>query len=195
MTESQADQPSRQLSAIRVALVLNVLMAGVGIALGIFGRSLGIFADALDMAADGSGYGLSLLAEGRPRLQRLAARWIGVTLIVLGLGILIEAFRRWIWGGTPLGPVMMAYSVIAFCVNVYVMTRLNRFKQNGVHLNAIYLCTRVDILANIALFVSGGVVWLTGWRWFDPLVAVLIAAFVFHESREIFEQAEESEES
>jgi len=194
MNGSQHDQDRQHLAAIRIALLLNVLMAGVGAGVGIYGRSLGILADALDMAADGAGYGLAWLAQDRPRLRRVAARWIGVALLLLGLGILVEAIRRWIYGGEPVGPVMMGYSLVSFSVNLYVLVRLARVRHGGIHLNASYLCTRADVLANVALFVSGGVVWFTSWQWFDPLAAVVIAAFVFHESREVFEQAREDEE-
>jgi cation diffusion facilitator family transporter len=195
MNRSQHEHDSPRLAAVRIALLLNILMAGVGTGLGIYGRSLGILADALDMAADGFGYGLAWLALDRPRLRRVAARWIGGALALLGLGVLAEAIRRWFWGGEPLGPVMVGYSLVSFSVNLYVLVRLARFRRGGVHLNASYLCTRADVLANMALFLSGAVVWITDWQWFDPFAAVVIAAFVFHESWEIFEQALESGES
>lgn len=195
MNGPQQIQDRQRLAAVRVALLLNISMAGVGLALGIYGRSLSILADALDMVADGSGYGLAWLAQDRPRLRRIAARWIGVALALLGLGILIEAIRRWFLGGEPQGPVMIAYSLISFSVNVYVLVRLRRVRHGGIDLNASYLCTRADVLANIALFTAGGVVWLTTWHWFDPLTAVIIAAFVFHESWEVFEQTREPVES
>lgn len=194
MNGAEHGQGREHLAAIRVALLLNILMAGVGAGFGIYGRSLGILADALDMAADGAGYGLAWLAQDRLRLRRVAARWIGVALLLLGLGILVEAVRRWIYGGEPLGPVMMGYSLVSFSVNLYVLVRLARVRHGGIHLNASYLCTRADVLANAALFVSGAVVWFTTWQWFDSLAAVVIAAFVFHESWEVFEQAREDEE-
>jgi cation diffusion facilitator family transporter len=193
MNGPQHDQVPQRLAAVRIALLLNILMAGVGTGLGIYGRSLGILADALDMAADGAGYGLAWLAQDRPRLRRVAARWIGGALVLLGLVILAEAVHRWFGGGEPLGPVMMGYSLVSFSVNLYVLVRLARVRHGGVHLNASYLCTRADVLANVALFISGGVVWFTHWHWFDLLAAIIIAAVVFHESWEIFEQTRESE--
>lgn len=194
MNESKHDQGPQRRAAVRTALLLNILMAGVGTSLGIYGRSLAILADALDMAADGFGYGLAWLAEDRPRLRRVTARWIGSALVLLGLGILVEAVRRWFRGSEPLGPVMMAYSLLSFSVNLIVLVRLARVRHGGVHLTASYLCTRADVLANVALFLSGGVVWLTGWQWLDPIAAIFITGFVFYESWEIFEKARESGE-
>lgn len=194
MNEPRHDPDRQRRAAVRIAFLLNILMAGVGTGLGIYGRSLGILADALDMVADGTGYGLAWLAQDRPRFRRVAARWIGGALVLLGLGILAEAVYRWFGSSEPLGLVMMGYSLVSFCINLYVLTRLARVRHGGIHLNAGYLCTRADVLANVALFVSGAVVWFTGWHWFDLLAAVIIAAIVFHESWEIFEQARETGE-
>jgi len=84
MNGTRPDHDRQHLAAIRIALLLNILMAGVGLGLGIYGRSLGILADALDMAADASGYGLAWWAQDRPRLRRIAARWIGGPCSCLG---------------------------------------------------------------------------------------------------------------
>jgi Co/Zn/Cd efflux system component len=63
-------------------------------------------------------------------------------------------------------------------------------RGGGVHLDAGYLCTRADVIANLAVFASGAVVWATRWRYADLLVAVGIAVFVFNEAREILARAD-----
>ncbi len=175
---------------VKVALALNALLFAVGLGAGLYAGSTGILADALDMLCDASGYALALLAIGRSaHFKRLSARWTGWTLALLGALIVAEAIRRWIMGSQPLGPVMAGYSVLSFCVNVYVMTRLAKVRGGGVHLNASYLCTRADVLANVALFVSGMLVWSTGLSVLDALVGMGIALLVFHEAREILADA------
>jgi Co/Zn/Cd efflux system component len=84
---------------------------------------------------------------------------------------------------------MMGYAVVAFMVNVYVLVRLARMRDGGVHLDAGYLCTRADVIAKLAVFASGAVVWATHWRYADLLVAVGIAGFVFNEALEILARA------
>lgn len=187
-------QAERQV--VRTALILNGLMFAIGVGAGIFAQSTSILADALDMAADASGYAMALLAIARgPHFRVIAARWTGGVLVVLGLGIIAEAGRRWFMGSTPLGPVMMGYSVVSFLVNLYVMGQLAKVREGGVHLNASYICTRADVLANIAVFVSGALVWLTGAHWIDLIAGAGIALFVFSEAREILEEAKEAAET
>lgn len=179
-----------QRRVVKAALALNALLFFVGLGAGLYAGSTGILADALDMLCDASGYALALLAIGRSaHFKRLSARWTGWTLALLGVLIIAEAVRRWIMGNQPLGLVMAAYSVLSLCVNVYVMTRLAKVREGGVHLNASYLCTRADVLANIALLVSGILVWSTGLSMLDPLVGTGIALLVFREAREILGDA------
>jgi len=62
--------------------------------------------------------------------------------------------RRWFFGSEPIGLVMMGYSAVSFAVNLYVLMRLAKFRDGEVHLRASYICTRADVLANIAVFIS-----------------------------------------
>lgn len=184
-----------QRRVVRIALVLNATVCVIGILAGVFGDSLSILADALDMLCDASGYALVLWAIGRSaRSKHIAARWTGGTLVLLGLVLVGETVWRWIAGSHPLGPVMMGYSVLSFAVNVYVLGRLASVRREGVHLRASYICTRADVLANIAVFVSGLLVWLSGWQVADLLVGLGIAVLVFREAWEILGETDDEDE-
>jgi Co/Zn/Cd efflux system component len=54
-----------------------------------------------------------------------------------------------------------------------------------------WLFTRVDVIANIGVFASGLIVWLTGWRHVDLLVGSAIGAYVVKEAIEIVREAGE----
>jgi len=188
--EQVSTDSDTQRSAVRTALVLNLLMVFTGGIAGLYGQSISILADAADMAADASGYGLSLLAIGRGgAFRRRAARWTGATLVVLGVLVLVTTIRHWALGSAPLGPVMMGYSALSLAVNLYVLFRLAKVRDGGVHLDASYVCTRVDVLANVAVLTAGAIVWITGAAWVDWLTGAGISVLVFSEAREIFEQA------
>lgn len=178
-----------QRRAVKAALILNAVMFLIGLGAAFYGQSTSILADAVDMAADASGYVLALAAIERAHLRTVAARWTGGVLMLMGVAIIAEAIRRWIMGSEPVGPVMMGYSVVSFCVNLYVLVRLSRVRGEGVHLNASYLCTRADVLANLGVFACGAVVWATGAHWVDLAGGIAIAFLVFSEAREILEEA------
>lgn len=188
-TEVSVEQ-ANQRQVVRTALILNVLMFLVGAASGVYGSSMAILSDALDMAADAAGYGISLAAIGRSsRFRVVAARWTGGTLIALGIGIIAESLRRWFTGSDAMGPIMMGYSALSLCVNVYVLVQLSKIRGGGTHLNASYICTRTDVLANLGVLCAGTIIWVTGAHWVDLIAGIVIAILVFTEAREIFEDA------
>lgn len=186
-----APNPSAaERSAIRLALTLNVAMFLIGAVVGYLADSTGVIADSLDMMTDAVGYALALMAITRGEaFKRNSARWTGSVLVVLGGGIAIEAIRRGFVGSEPIGVAMMAYSLVSFAVNLYVLTRLARYRKGEVHLRASYICTRADVIANIAVFISGAIVALTRFAIVDLVVGFAIGVYVLREALEIFREA------
>lgn len=181
---------------IRVALSLNATMFVVGIVTGILAQSTGILSDALDMLIDAAAYGLALMAITRgSAFKANAARWSGWILVLLGGGILAEVVRRWYSGSEPIGTVMLAYSVVSFAVNLYVLVQLARYRRGEIHLRASYICTRADVLANVAVFISGGVVLVTGYGAADLVVGFAVGLYVVKEAIEILREANEASSS
>lgn len=191
-----APKSMAERKTLRIALGLNAAMFVIGTMAGILAQSMGLLADALDMLTDAIAYALALMAISRgPAFKRNAARWSGGVLILLGAGIVAEVVRRWFYGSEPVGLVMMMYSAASFAVNLYVLTRLARISQGQVHLRASYICTRADVLANFAVFISGAIVAATGWRIVDLIVAFAIGLYVTHEAIEILREAAEDAET
>lgn len=178
---------------LRTALVLNASMFVIGTAVGLWAQSTGILADALDMLTDAVAYWLALLAFSRGlKFKRLAARFSGVILVVLGAGILIEVVRRYFFGSEPIGWVIIIYSVVSFGVNLYVLSRLAAFRHGEAHLRATYLFTRADVVADVSLFITGCIVAATGLQVVDLLLGLGIGLFVLREAVGILSHANEA---
>ena len=179
-------------TTVRVAFILNATMFVAGLAAGYIAQSTGMMADALDMGTDAVAYALALMAITRSAtFKRNTARWSGVVLIVLGAGIVVDVIRRSIYGSEPLGLAMMAYSAVSFAVNLYVLMLLSEYRRGEVHLRASYICTRADVIANVGVFISGGIVAVTGFRYVDLLAGLAIGVYVLKEAWEILEAAKE----
>ena len=188
-TRASVETESERLT-LRTALMLNAGMFVIGTAVGLWAQSVGILADSLDMLTDAIAYWLALMAYSRGlAFKKLAARWCGMVLLALGCGIIIEAGHRYLTGSEPVGLVMMVYSCASFAVNLYVLSLLAAFRRGEVHLRATYIFTRADVVANIALFVSGGIVAATRLQAVDLLLGVGIGLYVSREAVEILRQA------
>lgn len=190
-TETRTTEQRRTLC---IALALNATMFVVGIVAGIVGQSSGLIADALDMLADASAYAIALAAIHRSiAFKTRAATLSGLILLILGLGVLLDAFRRAAFGSSPESLVMIAVAVVSLCVNSTVLYLLAREQdKKEVHLRATFIFTRADVVANIAVILSGIILWITHFRYVDLIVGIAIGIYVMREAWEILTDAKEA---
>jgi cation diffusion facilitator family transporter len=187
-----AAETADQRRTLWIALVLNAVMFAVEGTAGLLASSAGLIADGLDMLADASAYAVTLAAVGRSaRFKANAATMSGALLLVLGFGLLVDVIRRVIAGAPPEGIVMMVVAAVALAVNATVLKLLGKHRDKGVHLRATWIFTRADVVANIAVILSGAAVLLSGYRYLDLVVGAGIGLYVVKEALEILREARE----
>lgn len=184
-------QDRAQRRALTIALGLNATMFVVGIIAGWLAHSSGLMADALDMLSDAAAYAIGIVAINRgARFKSGAAILTGTIILLLGAGVIVDAVRRWIEGSHPLGPVMMVIAFVALLVNASVLLIVMKpFRRSEVHLRAIWLCTRADVVANTGVILSGAIVLLTHSAIADVVIGIAIGAWVIREAVEILRES------
>lgn len=189
---SDGDTPEQRL-VLKIALGLNATMFVVGVTAGLIAGSSGLIADGLDMLADAIAYAIGLAAVSRgPSFKASAARFSGFLLLALGIGVLADAGRRALFGEQPEGWIMILVAFIALGVNSSVLRMLSKQQNKEVHIRATVIFTRVDVIANIAVIISGIIVIATGFRFIDLFVGGMIGAYIIKESLEILSEAKEA---
>ena len=182
-----------QRRVLRVALALNATMFVVGLVAGLLGQSSSLIADSLDMLADASAYAIALGAVGRSaRFKAGAAALSGGLLLLLGVVVLLDVGRRALLGSQPESLVIMAVAFVSFLVNANVLRMLGRYREGEVHLRATWIFTRVDVIVNVGVMLSGLLVLLTGSRFPDLVVGGAIGIYVIKEAIEILREAHEA---
>lgn len=162
----------------------------VGLIAGLIAQSTGLIADSLDMFADAVAYGIALAAINRGLGFKVkAAATSGSVLLVLGIGVLIDTLRRCVFGSAPESHVMMVVASVSLVVNATVLYLLGAYRTEGVHLRATWIFTKVDVIANLAVILSGAIIWATGFRFFDLIVGAGIGLYVVKEGFEIVGEA------
>ncbi|WP_217882322.1 cation transporter [Desulfuromonas acetexigens] len=188
-TEVVAKDPAEdaaEAKVLKTLLAINGGMFVVEMAIGLAAQSTGLIADSLDMFADAAVYGVALYAVGgAARLKMRAARFAGWLQLALALGALTEVVRRFIYGSEPVSALMMGMGLVALAANVYALMLITRKRDRGAHMQASYIFSANDVIANLGVIVAGGLVAFSGSRLPDLIVGTVIGLIVLHGARRI----------
>lgn len=159
-----------------VALGINAAMFLVEAAASIVSGSVSLQADALDFLGDAANYAVGLAVLGA------AFRWRARAAI--GKGLVMGGFGLWVAGNTayhaivletPRPEIMSGVGLLALAANLAVAMLLFRYRRGDSNRRSVWLCTRNDAIANVAVILAGIGVWISGSPWPDIGVAAVIA--------------------
>ncbi|HWU94513.1 MAG TPA: cation transporter [Sphingomonas sp.] len=177
--------------ALWVVVILNVGFGLIELAGGFVAGSQALKADSLDFIGDGSITLVGLIALGWSAVARSrTALAQGLFLLALGLGVIGFAIWRAFNAIPPEAELMGGIGVVALVVNISAALVLARFRDQGdATSRAIWLFSRNDALANIAVIVAAALVGWTGQAWPDLVVAGVIALLFLHSAYAILRDA------
>lgn len=170
----------------------QVLVAG---AVGILADSTGLLGAALDNLGDAFIYAISIYAVGRSVVAKVrVARLSGVLLIVLGLALLVEVFRRFFVGAEPIGIAMIVTALASAASNLVCLRLLRAHREEGVHLKASWIFTSNDMVANAGIVLSGVAIMIFASPLPDLIIGLLVVGIVLKGGWEILNEAREAED-
>lgn len=170
---------SKQKRLLWILLAINGVMFVVEIGIGILAESMGLIADSLDMLADAAVYGIGLYAVGRSHSIKITAATIsGFFQVVLGIGILTEIVRRFIFGSEPEPLLMIGIGLLALIANVVCLALISKHRDGEIHMRASWIFSKNDVIANTGVIVAGVLVHLMDSRIPDLLIGSLIVLVV-----------------
>jgi Co/Zn/Cd efflux system component len=182
------------LSAARpllwLALGINASMFAVEVIAGLIAGSVSLHADALDFLGDSFNYAISIAVLTLALTWRARAALLkGATMGVLGVWVIGEAAWHIYIGRVPEPIVMGAVGFAALLANGVVALMLYRFRDYEANLRSAWICSRNDVLGNLAVLVAALGVFGTGTLWPDVIVAVLMATLALQGSVTVVRQS------
>lgn len=143
---------------------------------GVAAGSASLQADAIDFLGDSANYAISLGVAGMALEWRARAALVkGVSLA--GLGVLVLATTAWhAFSGTlPQAETMGIVGVMALVANAGVALLLFRFRTGDSNMRSVWICSRNDVIGNLAVLAAAAGVFGTGTAWPDLIVAAIMA--------------------
>ena len=192
---AQFDGVSREYKRrLWAVIVINAAMFFVEMAAGQAANSQALKADALDFLGDALTYGISLAVIGASlRTRSMAAIGKGVSLLLMGSWVFGSTVWKVFVVGVPEAQVMGYIGFMALAANLLSVALLAAYKDGDANVRSVWLCSRNDALANLAVLVSGSLVLWLGSRWPDLLVALAIAGLFTHSALSILRQVRDEQ--
>lgn len=191
---SSVENSQIERATLTALLAINGVMFIIEAAAGWWSESTGLLADSLDMLADATVYGIALSAVGRTAHRKArAAMGSGIVQMTLGAGVMIEVVRRFVFGSDPLSLLMMLIGATALIANVTCLALLAKHRKGEIHMRASWIFSTNDVIANLGIIVSGGLVMLLDNRYPDLIVGGVISAVVLSGGIRILRQVTETE--
>ena len=183
------------------ALVLTGVFLVVEVVGGVITNSLALLSDAAHMFTDVTALAIALAAMriarrpvddrrsyGYERFEILAAAVNAVMLFGAALYILYEAWGRFrsppeihSWG-------MLGIASVGLVINFIALKLLAGGRDESLNVKGAYLEVWADLLGSIGVMLAAVAIYLTGWRWLDPLVAVVIGFWVLPRAWKLFRE-------
>jgi Co/Zn/Cd efflux system component len=185
---------SQQAAAYRrvlwTVLGINAGMFVVEVGAGLAAGSASLQADALDFLGDAANYGISLFVVGMAlRYRAFAALAKGISMGVFGLWVIGMVLWH-AWHGTlPSAFTMGAIGLAALAANAASFGLLWVYRNGDANMRSAWICTRNDVLGNLAVLLAAAGVLGTGTGWPDVLVAAIMAALALQGAVTVIRQS------
>lgn len=172
------------------ALLINAAMFLIEIVSGMLSGSVSLQADALDFLADSANYAISLFVlSAALSVRARASVFKGGTMLLFG--IWVAGSTGWhAWQGTiPNVVTMGVVGLAALIANVVVLILLWAYREGDSNMRSVWLCSRNDVIGNVAILLAALGVFGSGTGWPDIVVAAIMAVLAVHSGWLIVKQA------
>lgn len=186
---------------LKWALLLTLGLVALEFVTGSMAHSLSLISDAWHNLSDLPSLFLAWLAvyfERKPpgpsktfgyqRAGVLAAFVNGIVLLGIAVLICFEGYERIAHPQPIASGVMMAVGAVALCVNGVITLGMARGRED-LNLRAVFVHNLGDALSNVAIIAGAWIIYRTGERQIDPLLAFLIAGMIVWSAVGIVEES------
>lgn len=180
----------RYRTVLWVVLAINGAMFLVEISAGLAAGSASLQADALDFFADAANYGISLFVLGMAiRWRARAALLKGASMAVFGLWVIASVIWHALNGTVPGWGTMGIVGSAALVANAASVALLHAWREGDSNMRSVWICSRNDVIANIAVLAAALGVFGSGTGWPDIIVATVMAVLAIQGAATVIRHA------
>ncbi len=140
---------------LKIAAAVNFLVFGAEVLVAIQSGSVSLMADAVDFLEDSLLYSIGFLLIGASlKIRALAGAGTALVMLLPGIYALWLIVKQIIWGVPPSPVPMGVTAIIALIANLYCAWILMPHRKGDAAQTGIWLSTRNDAIANVAVLLA-----------------------------------------
>lgn len=188
---------SIKIAGAKLSVLSNSVLITIKVVAGIFTGSVSVFSEALHSSMDLLASLIALISLkvaakapdknhpfGHEKAENVSGVVEAVLVMLAALLILYFSVIK-LFGTSTIEFELIGFAVMLFSaiVNFIISAKLYRIaaQEDSVALEADALHLKTDALSSLAVALGLGLIWLTGLKWLDPVVAIIVAIVVFIE--------------
>ena len=168
---------ARRRRVLWTVLLINAVLFAGEFAAALWAESSALLADSADNLGDMLTYAISLAVVGGALHRRARAAQVkGVIQVLFGIAILLEILRKLAVGFDPLPGIIVVAAAVALVGNLACLLLLTAERNHDINMKSVWLCSRNDVIGNLAVIATALLVATTGAIWLDLVVGAAMAA-------------------
>ncbi len=194
MAETIAVPNNRKARAAAISVASNTTLVILKLLAGLFSGSVSIISEAIhsanDLLAALVAFWSVRIADrppdtehpyGHGKAESISGAIEAGLIVIAAIWIVVEALKK-IVSGTEVEHLGVGTAVMLF--SVLLNTLVSRFlfrvakQEDSLALEADAQHLSTDVMTSLGVAVGLGLVWITGWHWIDPLVAIGVAVLI-----------------
>jgi len=196
-TQGQGNEPvDISNTRLLMTILLNIGITIAEIIGGLMTGYLALLADAMHNLSDVAALALAWLGVkgskmpptkrstyGYKRVEVMTAFISAVSLVVIAIFIIFEAYKRFIDPQPIVNPALfLVIATIGLFGNIFSVFLLQTEKKKSINMKAAFLHMFYDAVSSVLVIIGGIVIILTGWVQIDVILSVVIAVMIFWSS-------------
>jgi len=195
-----------KVKVARLSIISNTFLIIMKLTVGIFSGSVSIISEAIhssmDLMAAVIAYFSVRVSDtppdskhpyGHGKVENISGVIEALLIFVAAIWIIIEAIRK--LTGKPyeleiiwLGAIVMVVSAITNSIVSHKLYKVAR-ETKSIALEADALHLKTDVYTSLGVAVGLGLILITGIKWLDPIVAIIVACLIIFESYMLLKKA------
>lgn len=195
-----------KVKAARLSILSNTLLIIMKVVVGILSGSVSIISEAIHSSMDLIAAMIAFFSVkvsdnppdskhpyGHGKIENVSGVIEAFLILVAAALIITEAIKKLLGEDIVLEKLWLGSAVMAISaiVNIFVSRKLYKVAREtrSVALEADALHLKTDVYTSAGVAAGLALILLTGIRWLDPIIAILVALFIIRESFELLRRA------